>query len=168
MNTRWKIFKISNIAEIIIISALIAAGIYISPLPLDGFEDFIVFAFVCSIPVITAINCTGNILLLNHQGTGKKLSLGRKIFFWSFFIAFLGTLILLLSGLLSLYSKYSSHSGNTRLVVRQLMILIAMLVFFLNGLYILVMQVILFIQVRKKYTKGNLLIIEQIGIEEGC
>ena len=166
MTTSWKIFNAANIVEIMIVSTLIATGMYTSPLPLNSFDDFLVFAFVCSIPVFTTTNCVNNILLANHQNTGKNISLGRKIFFWSFFIVFLGILILILIGLLNLYFNYRPQSMSPHLVMRQLIVLGAMLFFFLNGLYILVTQVILFIQVRKKYSQGNLLIIEEIGIEE--
>jgi len=135
MKTSWKIFKFANIVETIIISSIITTAIYTTPLPLNGYKDFIIFAFVCSIPIMIAINCVGNILLANYQSTGRNLSLGRKIFFWFFAVLFFGTLFLILLGLFNLYSIYKTQSIYARLSTRQLIIFGSMLFFFLNGLF---------------------------------
>ncbi|HEX2683719.1 MAG TPA: hypothetical protein VHL77_07295 [Ferruginibacter sp.] len=163
MTAGWKIFKLANIVEILIVSTLIAVGMITSPLPVETFEDKFAFVFVCSIPVFTTINCIHNILLADNQNSGKHLSIGKRVFFWVFFVVFVGIMILALIGLYGILESFRAAMGYNRLNLRQKFITFSILTFLLNGIYILIAQVRLFVHTGKKYKQGNLLIIEEIG-----
>ena len=164
----WKVFRIGNITEIIVIVSLFGYGIYQNPLSFKNSDDIIVSIFLYTIPLGAVLNSIHNLILLSYKNTGKKLSLRRKIFFWCVLIFFIGVVCLISYGVFSSYSKWKFlQSGKPQyskdIIVKMLLVNLAGLVFVLNGIYIICAQISLFFRLKRDYELSSILLIDEIG-----
>lgn len=154
-----------------LIISLFAFGVYQNPPPVKTSTDIALIIFICVVPFGTTVNCIHNISLLNYQIAGKKFSVRRKVFFWSFLFFLAGVAAIISFVLASSYSnlehiKEQNLSGNKTLFIKALLMYFTMLAVVLNGIYIGFLQVVLFFQVKKRYDLNVSLAVNEIGMEK--
>ena len=149
MTTAWKIFRAVNIIEAILIAGVFIVGIYIRPPRLSG--THVLYWF--SIPVIIIIavsNTLNNINVLSIYMREGKLKRIHKIIYWVLFSCFLGFIILCVI-LISENFSFKNYTED------------CFLIFSFMGIYILIVQIRLFILLLKKSKEKDQLLIDSIG-----
>ena len=165
MRPKWKLFRVLIFVEIISIVSFVAYAFYRDPLTVHSAEDFLGVSVIIAYPLVTAINGINNVTLLPLLHTGVQLTLSRQIIFWIFGILFLAgclTLsVLVISLIYELLKQRFSENHNDRMM--QFRLLAFFIIWIVNGLYIFVIQSILYRTLKKNYQQKSLVDIDNIG-----
>ncbi len=165
MKTKWKIFRVINIIEISLISSLIGFVLYVTPLPMNDFNDFLVLSFFLSLPLVTFLNGFQNLQLVRIESDGFGMSVRNKLFFWCITGLFFVVVVLFLVGFIAALLDITKPSPykNQDITPGIISILLAGAIIILNGSYILVLQISLFVQIRRNEKTKTLSTVEEIG-----
>jgi hypothetical protein len=163
MNIHWKIFNVINMIHLVMVT-----GIFLWPFFL-GFgssfsdpRDIIFFVFLVLVVFTVIINCLHNISLTRVLAAGRKLTTLRKVGFWILLILFAAVVFLFIQQLFVQLSVRFTRAyiprSNTNNLIKALSIS-------LTGVYIIVMQMILFSSIKNAYRQNLDDSINEIGTE---
>lgn len=168
LSLKWKIFRAANIIHILFVALVFiyffVEDIVYSTYPIYG--DMLILLFLIS-PLI--LNCAHNLSLLSIFSNGNMLPKRKKVFFWiysSLFTIFMVILgCLLISELISFLSLPSSD--ETPGVPADLLFKRSLIIgIFVSGVYIVVLQYLLFHLLGKYLKSKDDAIIEELGTPE--
>ncbi len=164
MSLKWKIFKTANIAEIILVTTLMALSVYSSDLSFKSTFDFFTFFVFVTICISISTNSFLNIHLLGFIITGEKMSARRKVVFWSLFVILFLAVILLILVLVKFYAEIMrtvpfKNSADFKAYGSFLWITVITT----NACFILYLQVMLFYKIKNVSSKTETMLIDNIG-----
>jgi hypothetical protein len=165
MQLRWKIFRITNIVQMLLIIALLTLVIANGKLSLKNTEDVIGLIIFSVTSIIIAGNSINNILLLSLLKGDNNTPFPRRIFFWG--TAILNCLLsffLIIVIIVSYPSMKKMNDLNRNSDFIWMTILLSWLLLIgVNGIYIFSQQVVLFISIRKASREKNIELVTNIG-----
>jgi hypothetical protein len=162
MNTHWKIFNVINLICLVLVSTFFIWPDISGFHSLDNSQDVSFYSVIIIIWLIVICNSLHNIFLTKIYASCEKLTLFRKVCFWVLLSLFsmivLGLTFQFIVGL-SLRIKYSAAYRP----YLNYSTLLKFLSVSLTGLYIIVMQIILFFRIKRSYVQSLDNFIDEIG-----
>lgn len=164
MTIRWKIFRIANIVEIVMMVTILTLFFASNSFYLKNKEDIIGIAVSGSVIAITIFNCISNILLLHSSDPNNFSFFTRRTLFWFVSVLFfLACIFIILCVLVSYPILERKADGKKDEYFGMILLLSWMSVIALNGVYIFSQQILLFLKFRKQSADGVIHLVEEIG-----
>ncbi len=161
MNAHWRIFNILNLICLTLYTSFVVWPIFERP-PLDLLHHKLFYLINLLVLLIVVVNCIHNIILTGILASERYFTLIRKIFFWILYTLFTAVILVIVYFIPDVLLYYFREKGtllesfNLRQVVQMLSILA-------TGLYIIVMQIILFFKIKRSYRRGLNNSVDEIG-----
>jgi hypothetical protein len=157
MKKKWKIFRVINIVEAILIASFFCYALSMHPPPMHGAAHLTGFALSLILLVAVILNCTNNYSTLHFYLKAELLEQGKKVLFWILYSLF---------ALFTILFSYLVFYFTGFVTLERILVYIDILVIFMLGIYILVFQVVLFITIKKEHEIKLESTIHEIGKAE--
>jgi|GEM_PF-5108404 len=162
MNIYWKIFNIVNLICLTLVAYFLALPFLAGRYHLNNSKDFFLYAIVILMILAVVFNCLHNIYLTRLCTNRARMSLTRKIWFW--------TLLALFAAVMWLFIYYTCEAIFFRLKFTGAYKPTSSIKYFkqmssisITGLYIIIAQIILFFRIKQSYMKEVKDTISEIG-----
>jgi hypothetical protein len=163
MNIHWKIFNVLNLICLVLVVGYFGFP-FITRFEYASTRENSFYISLLFFLLTVGINCLHNISLSRMLAAGKKMGLGRKIFFWIMLtlFAFIAAVFTYLA-----IVQFEERLGNPRQYryyynMRSFIQVISIAV---TSIYVTVMQIILFFKISGSYKQEIEQSINEIGTE---
>jgi hypothetical protein len=164
MTVKWKIFRVANIAEILVVAGLLALILLKGRFSFKNTADIIGLSAFFTLGLIIIGNSINNILLLGTLSAVSNPPFPRRILFWILVVLVFLTFGFIIVALIASYPVLEKTKGFNKNFDPWL---IAMLIWFaviaLTGFYIFFLQIILFLKIKKKNKEAVSSLVNEIG-----
>lgn len=162
MNIHWKIFNVVNLICLALTTSFFVWRLGAFYRPLNDSADFLFYGILLSVFLAVIIDCVNNIFLTRLHADGRNLTLTRKICFWILLILFVGAISLFAYNTAYVTWRYFRYTGAYKPYFNQ-RYLMHVLSISVTGLYIIIMQIVLFFRIRSSYRQAIKDTISEIG-----
>lgn len=162
MNLHWKIFKIANLICLALITIFFIWPIITQPALTSKIRNYF-YAIIILINATAIINCVLNISLVNILVSGERLTLKRKILFWIFLVLFAATVLLFGYGFChELLRILNYKTGGYKPHISWWNLMIPLFIS-ITGIYVIIVQIVIFFKKESAYRKSLDQFIDEIG-----
>lgn len=164
MTLKWKIFRLANIAEILLVAAFLALILLKGRLSFKNSADVIGLLAFFTVGLIIIGNSINNVLLLGILSAGSNTPFPRRLLFWILAVLCFLTFGFIVVGLIASYPMLEKTKGfNKNLDPWLITVLIWFLLIALAGFYIFFLQIALFRKIKKKNSEAVSILVNEIG-----
>ncbi|MFN8244415.1 MAG: hypothetical protein U0X40_10220 [Ferruginibacter sp.] len=165
MTSGWKIFIVLNVIEAILASLIFGIGLLSNPVHLNKAGDFYFLGFLTGMTAVINLNCISNIFLAFRHRDARKLTKGRKYFFWIRTLLYTGILLMFILLLNEFMNRLSVAAPRRESDTKAGLIIL--FIYLIPGLMLLVFQLILYFKTLKKIRRQQEVTIDAIGFPGG-
>lgn len=166
MSATWKIFRVLNFVEVVLLLSLFSLMILKGNVSIEkNTDDLVGVSVFLLIIIVVSINCINNIKMLKLWIEGRSFNIWNNIFFGIGIVSLVIVSGLVIWGNIEMYQSFHRENFRGRLQAGEIIILAWIDIIALLSLLIVALQVLLFFKAKKTVKLNKDSIVDMIGKE---